>query len=176
MRYYLGLGSNMGDRERYLRQALDMVGAVDGITVAAVSSIYETVPVGGPEQRDYCNAVVAIETGMTPRLVLETMLRIEKSLGRTRETRWGPRTIDIDVLMAGDLVVREEGLEIPHPRYRERAFVLAPFAEIASEERDPETGSTIGDIARGIDASGVRKTGSLAGYTTEYRDKNGDCI
>lgn len=175
MRYYLGLGSNMGDREGYLRKALDMISAIDGITVATVSSVYETEPVGGPEQRDYCNAVAAIETVLPPRRVLETVLQVEKSLGRIRETRWGPRTIDIDVLMAGDLVVREEGLDIPHSRYRERAFVLIPFAEIAPGERDPETGVTIGEAARGIDASGVRKTGAIAGYTTEYRDKNEDC-
>jgi len=165
VRYYLGLGSNIGDREGYLRQALEMIGKVEGIAVTAVSSVYETDPVGGPEQREYCNAVAAIETGLPPWHVLETMLRIEQSLGRNRDTRWGPRTIDIDILMAGDIVLKEEGLVIPHPRYRERAFVLIPFAEIAPAERDPETGETIGEIVRGIDASGVRKTGTFTGYS-----------
>ena len=176
MRYYLGLGSNIGNREDYLKRALDLIGDVDGITVTAVSGIYETEPVGGPEQRDYCNAVAAIETGMPPRRVLETILRIEHSLGRNRDTRWGPRTIDIDILMAGDIVLSEEGLDIPHPRYRERAFVLVPFAEIAAGERDPETGMTIGEIACGVDASGVRKSGMFTGYSEEHRENNGDRI
>ena len=129
-RAYLGLGSNVGDRARALQQAIDGLAAADGVTVVAVSSVYETAPVGGPEQPDYLNAVVAIETDLTPRELLEIAKRLEAEAGRVSGERWGPRPLDVDVLLVGDEEVDEEDLVVPHPRLYERAFVMIPLAEL----------------------------------------------
>jgi 2-amino-4-hydroxy-6-hydroxymethyldihydropteridine diphosphokinase len=133
MRCFVGLGSNLGDREEHLRQAVRALEATPGIEVVQVSSIYETEPVGGPAQPDYLNAVVEIYTQLGHRAVFEACMTIEHALGRERATeeQWGPRPIDLDLLTCGDLVVSDPDLEIPHPRIAERAFVLVPFSEIA---------------------------------------------
>lgn len=129
-RAYLGLGSNVGDRVQALQQAIDGLAAADGVTVVAVSSVYETAPVGGPEQPDYLNAVVAIETDRTPRELLEIAKRLEAEAGRVPGERWGPRPLDVDVLLVGDEEVDDEDLVVPHPRLYERAFVMIPLAEL----------------------------------------------
>ena len=129
-RAYLGLGSNIGDRARALQQAVDGLDAADGTAVVAVSSVYETAPVGGPEQPDYLNAVVAVETDRTPRELLEIAKRLEAEAGRVPGERWGPRALDVDVLLVGDDEVDEEDLVVPHPRLYERAFVMVPLAEL----------------------------------------------
>lgn len=131
-RAYLGLGSNVGDPARSLQQAVDGLAAADGVTVAAVSSVYETDPVGGPEQPDYLNAVVAVETDRTPRELLELAKRLEAEAGRVPGERWGPRPLDVDVLLVGDEEVDDEDLVVPHPRLYERAFVMVPLAELDS--------------------------------------------
>jgi 2-amino-4-hydroxy-6-hydroxymethyldihydropteridine diphosphokinase len=133
VRAFIGLGSNLGDREENLRQALRALDATPGVQVVQASSVYETEPVGGPAQPDFLNAVVEVETVLGPRALLEACMTIERALGRDRSTeqRWGPRVIDLDVLAMGDLVVTDPDLEIPHPRLAERAFVLVPLAEIA---------------------------------------------
>jgi 2-amino-4-hydroxy-6-hydroxymethyldihydropteridine diphosphokinase len=129
---YLGLGSNVGDREGNLRAALRLLGESPGIRVRARSSVYETEPVGEvTDQRDFLNAAVAVETELAPRDLLAACKRIERGLGREPGTRHGPRPIDVDVLMVGDLVVREEGLTLPHPELAHRRFVLVPLLEIA---------------------------------------------
>jgi 2-amino-4-hydroxy-6-hydroxymethyldihydropteridine diphosphokinase len=127
---YLGLGSNVDDRARSLQLAVDGLAAADGVTVVAVSSVYETEPVGGPEQPDYLNAVVAVETDRTPRELLEIAKRLETEAGRMPGERWGPRPLDIDVLLVGDEDVDEEDLVVPHPRLFERAFVMVPLSEL----------------------------------------------
>ena len=127
---YLGLGSNVDDRARSLQLAVDGLAAADGVTVVAVSSVYETEPVGGPEQPDYLNAVVAVETDRTPRELLEIAKRLETEAGRMPGERWGPRPLDVDVLLVGDEDVDEEDLVVPHPRLYERAFVMVPLAEL----------------------------------------------
>ena len=129
-RAYLGLGSNVGDRGRALQHAVDGLAAAAGVTVAAVSSVYETAPVGGPEQPDYLNAVVAVETDRTPRELLEIAKRLEDEAGRVPGERWGPRPLDVDVLLVGDDEVDEDDLVVPHPRLYERAFVMVPLAEL----------------------------------------------
>jgi 2-amino-4-hydroxy-6-hydroxymethyldihydropteridine diphosphokinase len=127
VRAYLGLGSNLGDRRAYLRQAVD---ALPG--VVAVSSVYETEPVGGPAgQGPYLNLVVALESDHSPRELLELAHRLEDAAGRVRTERHGPRTLDVDVLLVGDLCVRDPDLVVPHPRMWERRFVLAPLADLA---------------------------------------------
>ena len=133
MRAYLGLGSNLGDRRAHLRAA---VGALPG--VVAVSPVYETEPVGGPAgQGPYLNLVVALETELSPRELLDVAHRLESVAGRVRTERDGPRTLDVDVLLVGDLCVREPDLVVPHPRMWERRFVLAPLADLAAGEVRP---------------------------------------
>lgn len=126
MRAYLGLGSNLGDREAWLRRA---VASLDDLV--AVSGAYETEPVGGPDgQGPYLNVVVALETQRSPRALLAACRGLESAAGRVRAERWGPRTLDADVLLVGDLVVRTDDLVVPHPRMWTRRFVLAPLAEL----------------------------------------------
>jgi len=130
VRAYLGLGSNLGDRAAHLRRAVDALGSTPGIDMLAVSPVYETTPVGGPPQPDYLNAVVAIDTSLSPRQLLEVAQRLEAGADRVRSVRWGPRTLDVDVLLVGDAVVDEADLVVPHPRMTERAFVLVPLADL----------------------------------------------
>lgn len=130
MRAYLGLGSNLGDRRAHLRAA---VAALPDVT--AVSPVYETEPVGGPdEQPPYLNLVVALDTDLSPRELLELGRALEAAAGRVRAERHGPRTLDVDVLVVGDLAVDEPDLTVPHPRMWERRFVLAPLADLAGGE------------------------------------------
>lgn len=129
MRAFLGLGSNLGDRWQFLREA---VAALPD--VVAVSSVYETSPVGGPEgQGPYLNVVVELATDLGPRELLGVAHRLEEAAGRERKERWGPRTLDVDVLLVDDLSVDEPDLVVPHPRMWERRFVLAPLADLAPD-------------------------------------------
>lgn len=136
-RAYLGLGSNLGDRLGHLQAAVDALGATAGIRVVAVSSVYETSPVGGPTQDDFLNAVVAIDTELAPPDLLAVALAVEELSARVRTVRWGPRTLDVDILLFGDERVRSPDLEIPHPRMDERAFVLAPLHDVAPDRVEP---------------------------------------
>jgi 2-amino-4-hydroxy-6-hydroxymethyldihydropteridine diphosphokinase len=142
----LGLGSNMGDRLANLQHAVDLLRDA-GLEIKAVSNVYETHAVGGPTQGPFLNAVVSVRTDMAPRDLLELAHEIETRAGRVRTVRWGPRTLDIDLLRSGDLVLKTDTLTIPHPRMRTRAFVLAPLADV-----DPTV-----DLA-GVDMTGVRRT------------------
>ncbi len=128
---YTSLGANLGDREHSLRQALELLGAQGGIRVVRVSSFRETEPWGPVEQPAFVNAVAELETSLAPRELLDTLLAVERELGRVRAgPRYGPRTIDLDLLLYGDSVVAEPGLELPHPRLHERRFALEPLAEL----------------------------------------------
>jgi len=130
VRAYLGLGSNLGDRRAHLRAAVDALP-----DVVAVSPVYETTPVGGPPgQAPYLNLVVALETIMSPRDLLDAARRLETAAGRVRTEVGGPRTLDVDVLLVGDLAVDEPDLVVPHPRMWRRRFVLAPLADLADGE------------------------------------------
>jgi 2-amino-4-hydroxy-6-hydroxymethyldihydropteridine diphosphokinase len=131
-RAYLALGSNLDDRVANLQLALDGLAATDGVRVVAVSGLYETDPVG-PEQPDYLNAVVALDTDLGPRALLGLAQSLERAAHRVRGERWGPRTLDVDVLLVGDDRVDEPDLVVPHPRMWERGFVLAPLADVAPE-------------------------------------------
>ena len=128
MRAFLGLGSNLGDRWQYLRDAVSSLAGV-----VAVSPVYETEPVGGPAQGPYLNVVVELATELTPRQLLGVCHRLESAAGRVRGDRWGPRTLDVDILLVGDLVVDEPDLKVPHPLMRARRFVLQPLSDIAPE-------------------------------------------
>jgi 2-amino-4-hydroxy-6-hydroxymethyldihydropteridine diphosphokinase len=154
VRAALGLGSNLGDRERHLDGAVATIAAMPGTTVVAVSRYVESDPVGGPEQPDYLNAVVVVDTTCDPWELLAWARRCEDDAGRVREVRWGPRTLDVDVLAAGSAVVDSSELTLPHPRATERAFVMVPWAEV-----DPDfvlSGRTVCEWAEPLDGSGLR--------------------
>ncbi|MFM7616649.1 MAG: 2-amino-4-hydroxy-6-hydroxymethyldihydropteridine diphosphokinase [Actinomycetes bacterium] len=133
MRAHLALGSNLGDRLANLQGALDRLAATEGLEVVAVSHVYETDPVGGPVQDDYLNAVVEVTTSLTPHELLGVCGRLERAAHRVRIERWGPRTLDVDILLVDDLVIATDDLEVPHPRMWERTFVLAPLHDVAPD-------------------------------------------
>jgi 2-amino-4-hydroxy-6-hydroxymethyldihydropteridine diphosphokinase len=130
-RSYLALGSNLGDRAEHLQHAVDELAAHRETTVVAISKVYATAPVGGPEQDEYLNAVVGVDTTCSPHELLDLAHEIEKSANRVRTVRWGPRTLDVDVLLYDDLVLDDADLVIPHPRMWERDFVLVPLRDVA---------------------------------------------
>lgn len=130
---YIALGSNLGDRERLLRQALGALDAQEEIGVLRRSAIYETEPVGYTDQPAFLNMAAELETTLPPTELLRTMLEIERQLGRVREERWGPRTIDLDLLHYDGTAMHTESLILPHPRMMERAFVLEPLSEVLAE-------------------------------------------
>jgi len=142
---YIGLGSNMGEREASLRQAVELLDATDGVEVTNVSSIYETEPVGYLDQPDFLNAVVEIETSLSARKLLLATKEIERLQERRRDVRWGPRTIDLDILLFGNVRISEPDLRVPHVEVSNRAFVLAPLAEIAPDLTLPD-GQKIRDL------------------------------
>jgi 2-amino-4-hydroxy-6-hydroxymethyldihydropteridine diphosphokinase len=153
---YLGLGSNIGDREALLQSALDALKG-PGLRLRRVSSLYETEPVGLRDQRWFLNLAAEFETDLFPRQLLHRIHRIERQLGRRRIVVNGPRTIDIDILLYGNAVVNTEELEIPHPRYRERRFTLAPLAELQPDLRDPVTGKSVKDLLAALQGQDARR-------------------
>lgn len=142
-RVYVALGSNLGHRQAYLQDALAMITAHPDIVVRSVAKVIESAPVGGPVQGPYLNTVACVVTGLSPHVLLEIFLGIEKELSRVRKERFGPRTIDIDILSYDDHVIDEEGLQIPHPRMHLRDFVLGPLREIAPDWQHPQSGESI---------------------------------
>ena len=130
-RAYIGLGANLGDREATIRRALELLDRHPDVSVVAVSTLRETEPVGYADQPRFLNGAAALETVLGPRDLLSRLLSVERALGRTRNgPRWGPRTIDLDLLLHGAEVVDEPGLRVPHPRLAERRFALEPLAEL----------------------------------------------
>lgn len=159
-RAWLSLGSNLGDRAALIGEAIRRLGARPGIRVAATSALYRTAPWGDPDQGAFLNAAVAVRTVLEPHAFLESCLGIERELGRVRTRRWGPRAIDIDVLHMDGVALRDERLTLPHPLWRERAFVLVPLAEIAP---DLVIGGTrVAHAAVAVDASGVDRFDAAA--------------
>jgi 2-amino-4-hydroxy-6-hydroxymethyldihydropteridine diphosphokinase len=155
---YLGLGSNMGDREALLKSALGALDTPD-LRLRRVSSAYETEPIGLREQRWFVNLVAEFETELFPKQLLRRIQKIELDLGRRRTVKNGPRTIDIDILLYGGFVVKMDGLEIPHPRYRERRFTLAPLAELNPSLKDPVTGRTRAEMHSTLTGQSAKKRG-----------------
>jgi 2-amino-4-hydroxy-6-hydroxymethyldihydropteridine diphosphokinase len=157
VRAYIAIGSNLGDRQAVTAAALELLNDSQGMHVIAVSSMHETEPVGPSGQGRYINAAAALETDRSARRVLETLLGIERALGRVRdpEQRWGPRIIDLDLMLYGEAVLDEPGLRVPHPRMHERAFMLEPLAEIAADIRHPVLGRTIQSLCRSLSSKGV---------------------
>lgn len=153
---FLGLGSNLGDRLGNLQRAVDLLTATPGVRVIRSSRVYETEPVGGPAQPAYLNAVIEVETDLGARGLLSACLRVEGELGRVRTDRWGPRTIDVDLLTYGEETIGEPDLVVPHPRMHERGFVLAPLTELTADPPLPD-GRRLASLRLGPDAVfGVR--------------------
>ncbi len=148
---FIGFGSNVGDSGEICRQAVEALGRRPGITVRNVSSLYRTEPVGLTEQDWFVNGVAHCETDLEPEELLRGILDIEKRFGRVRRERWGPRTLDLDILIHGERLLDEPWLTIPHPLLHERRFVLVPLAEIAPGLIHPRLGIAISDLLDRLD-------------------------
>ena len=140
MKAFIGLGSNLGEREAQIRMALDDLARLPVTRLIRASSLYDSEPVGDVDQPNFLNAVAELETELTARQLLWNLLLIERRLGRQRIQRWGPRTIDLDLLLYGDETLDEPGLTVPHPRLAERRFALQPLAELAPGREIPGAG------------------------------------
>ncbi|MEM9162433.1 MAG: 2-amino-4-hydroxy-6-hydroxymethyldihydropteridine diphosphokinase [Cyanobacteria bacterium P01_F01_bin.4] len=151
----IALGSNLGDSETILTAALDTLDGLPDIAVAARSRIYKTAPVG-PPQPDYCNCCALLQTTMPPLALMRQLLAVEQQFGRVRRERWGPRLLDIDLVLYGDFTMETPELTLPHPRFHERAFVLVPLSEIAPDWRHPILGKTVGELVKACDRTGIR--------------------
>lgn len=156
----LGLGSNLGDSRGILQEALAQLDQTEDIALGAISSFYATKPIG-PPQPDYVNACAVVRTTLSPLGLLSCLQGIEQDFDRVRLERWGPRTLDLDILLWGDRVIDLPDLQVPHPRMAERGFVLVPLAEICAEIapgwRHPLLGEAIADLLQTVDCSGVEK-------------------
>ncbi len=162
---HLGLGTNLGDRAAMLRRAIDELAR--HLTITRVSSVYETAPWGLGGQPPFLNCCVRAETALTPRALLSLVKTIETRLGRTSTVRWGPREIDVDVLLYGEQRIAEEDLVVPHPRLLERAFALVPLAEVSPEARIPGVDLTARDALARVrrEPGDVRAVGEPAGVS-----------
>jgi 2-amino-4-hydroxy-6-hydroxymethyldihydropteridine diphosphokinase len=154
----LALGSNLGDRAGILRGATGAAAAIPGLLVRVASPVYESAPVGGPQQPDYLNAVLLAQTTLPPHRLLDQLHAVERAFGRVREVQWGPRTLDIDIITYEGVLSDDPDLTLPHPRAHERAFVLAPWHDADPAAVLPGYGDVAGLLARIADA-GIRRSG-----------------
>ena len=152
MRAYVGVGANLGDREQTIRRAIEMLAAQPEVDVVGISTLRETEPWGPVQQPPYLNGAVALDTELDPRDLLDLLLDVERSLGRDRatEVRFGPRTLDLDLLVHGSIVQDEPGLTLPHPRLHERRFALEPLADLEPELVVPGRG-TVAELLAALD-------------------------
>ena len=170
----IGLGSNVGDSEPTLRQAIRELAALG--RVVGVSALYQTAPVGGPSQPDFLNAAMRLLFLGTPESLLREAHRVERLAGRERRERWGPRTLDLDILWIADLCVAGQGLHVPHARLRERAFALRPLLDVAPDARDPRDGEAYAAVLERLGTAGVERlgtdlAGAVAGQATRGMDR-----
>lgn len=145
---HIALGSNMGDREKNLKEALKYIAELPETKIIKSSAIYETEPVGEPKQRPFYNAVVKMETSLDPERLLQKLQEVEKAFGRVHKQKWGPRTLDLDILLYDQQIIATDKLTIPHPLMAERAFVLEPLAEIDPEAYHPVLEKTAAELLR----------------------------
>lgn len=153
---YVGLGSNEGDREAYLVAALQALSRIDAVAVLRCSSLFDSAPVG-PEQPRFLNAVVALDCGLAPQRLLTILQRIEQDLGRQRTVRWGPRPIDLDILLWDGEVVADANLQVPHLELHKRRFALEPLVELAPELQHPVLGVTVKQLLSHLAPQDVRR-------------------
>lgn len=153
---YMGMGSNLGERSSLLKRSLELLQQKYPLSISTVSPLYETEPVGGPPQGLYLNACAAIETNLSPVLLLRAMQEVEIKLGRVRTRRWGPRTLDLDLLLYDTLIMQTPTLILPHPRMTERLFVLSPLSDIVPDLVIPGTRQTVSEFKARLDPAGVR--------------------
>ncbi|PSB07951.1 2-amino-4-hydroxy-6-hydroxymethyldihydropteridine diphosphokinase [filamentous cyanobacterium CCP2] len=151
----IALGSNLGDSLSILKAALQVLAETPGIQVEAQSPVYQTVAVG-PPQPDYLNLCALLSTSLIPQSLITQLLETEAQFGRVRRERWGPRLLDIDLLLFDDLILSQPGLDIPHPRMAQRAFVLVPLSDIAPSWVEPVSQQTIAELVQQVDCSGVK--------------------
>ncbi|MGO0058704.1 2-amino-4-hydroxy-6-hydroxymethyldihydropteridine diphosphokinase [Brevibacillus fluminis] len=162
VRAYLALGTNIGEREQNLLEAVKGLQAIEGISVVDLSAVYETDPVGYTDQAAFLNMAVAIETSLSPEALLQSVLQLEQELGRVRIIRWGPRSIDIDILLYGEESVALPHLHIPHPEMTGRAFVLVPLNDICDQTKFIIKGKSLKQwLEQANDRKGVRRWGTL---------------
>ncbi|CAN5237409.1 hypothetical protein BH20ACT8_BH20ACT8_02680 [soil metagenome] len=169
---FLGLGSNLGDSLGTLQSAVEQLDDDPDTRVDAISGVYQTDPVGGPDQDDFCNLAARVATRRSPRRLLALCQDVEGALGRVRTVRWGPRTIDVDILLYSDRTVSRKDLQVPHPRLLERPFALIPLIEVAPGQRLPDGGSLTAALAALAPVEGVRAIGTqvhLPGRAGEQR-------
>jgi 2-amino-4-hydroxy-6-hydroxymethyldihydropteridine diphosphokinase len=159
-RIVLALGSNLGDRLENLQGAVDALFDAPGVDFVALSPVYETAPVGGPPQPDYLNAVIVVDTELSGQTILDRAHGIEEVFGRVREQTWGPRTLDVDVIVCGDETSDDPALTLPHPRAHERAFVLAPWHDIDPDAEIPGRGR-VADLLGKTGLDGVRRLSGI---------------
>lgn len=156
-RAVLALGSNLGDRRDILQGGVDAIAGIEGVRLTAVSPVYETVPVGGPPQPDYLNAVVLADVTIPARELLDRLHGVEAAFDRVRLVRWGPRTLDLDIITVAGIRSDDPGLTLPHPRAHERAFVLAPWHDVDPDAVLPGRGPVAGLLGH-VDQAGVRRS------------------
>lgn len=149
-RVYAGLGSNLGNKRENINRAIDRIDACEEICVMEKSSFYDTTPVGGPPQPDYVNCVIGLETEIEPQALLKEFKKIEIELGRKPGVRWGPRVVDLDILLYEDRIVNNHNLKIPHERMHERVFVLEPLCEISPDIKHPVSGMSIFEMLENL--------------------------
>jgi 2-amino-4-hydroxy-6-hydroxymethyldihydropteridine diphosphokinase len=154
----LALGSNLGDRQDILQGGVDAIAGIEGVRLTGVSPVYETVPAGGPPQPDYLNAVVLADVTISSRELLDRLHEVEAAFDRVRLVRWGPRTLDIDIIAVAGEQSDDPDLTLPHPRAHERAFVLAPWHDADPDAVLPGYGPVAGLLAR-VDQTGIRRSG-----------------
>ena len=162
---FLGLGTNLGDRQRHLQQAIQ--GLSGRMRIDALSPVYATPPWGVVDQPDFLNLCLQARTALQPLELIHFVKQLETEIGRTQTIRWGPRVIDIDILLYDDLVFEAEQLVIPHPRLAERSFVVGPLADIAPELVHPVSGKTMRALAAGLDLTGLKPAGVVLSLEAE---------
>ncbi len=143
---YIGLGSNLDDRLANLQYSLDLLLSEPQVSLKAVSAVYETEPFGGPPQGPFLNACAVLSTGLTPVMLLRKMLDVEEKMGRIRKVKWGPRIIDLDLLIYENVAMNTVLLQLPHPRLAERNFVLVPLADVAPDLPVPGSGKSVSEL------------------------------
>jgi 2-amino-4-hydroxy-6-hydroxymethyldihydropteridine diphosphokinase len=162
----LSVGANLGDRLGTLQGCVQAIARLPDTDVLAISPVYETAPVGGPAQPDYLNAVLVVQTGLPPRALLDAAQRIEADFGRVRAERFGPRTLDVDLISYGSQISDDPAVILPHPRAHQRAFVLVPWHDIDPDAELPGRGA-VADLLAGLDRAGVRPVpGAILGAPT----------